>query len=185
MFFEIFSAFCIRIMKLIHRNFFVTVFVAILIILVKRKYKLSDMNKELFIIWKEIKSNQQYRHECLLITWSVFMLFCTVFTRSFRNPLENIIGNWLPYNIQFSYVKLDCIENFFLFLPYGFLLNSSKINKIKSITLLVFLTSLTIELFQLITFSGTFQLSDIFYNTIGGIVGKIISKTVYHSKLIS
>lgn len=44
------------------------------------------------------------------------------------------------------------------------------------------LPSLGIECFQIITLSGTFQFSDIFYNVIGGIIGILISSGIYHNK---
>ncbi|RGG76789.1 VanZ family protein [Clostridium sp. AF17-2] len=182
MIYEIFYAFLIKIIKLFHRNFIATFFMAILIILVRRKYKLSDIKKELYSIWNNIKKNHQYRNECCLIVWLVFMLFCTVFTRDFINPFENILGNWLPYNIEFSYVELDCIENVCLFIPYGYFINSLRTKNIKGNIIIVLLTSLCTECFQIITVSGTFQLSDIFYNIIGGMFGILISKGNYHSK---
>lgn len=55
MIYEIFYAFLIKIIKLFHRNFIATFFMAILIILVRRKYKLSDIKKELYSIWNNIK----------------------------------------------------------------------------------------------------------------------------------
>ena len=36
---EIFYAFLVRIIKLFHRNFIATIFVSILVVLVRRKYK--------------------------------------------------------------------------------------------------------------------------------------------------
>ena len=128
---EIFYAFLVRIIKLFHRNFIATIFVSILVVLVRRKYKLSDIKNELNFIWNDNKKKHRYRNECYLITWTIFMLFCTVFTRDFRNPFENILGNWLPYNVEFSYVKLDCIENICLFIPYGFLINLVRMKTIK------------------------------------------------------
>ena len=179
---EIFDAFLVRIIKLFHRNFIVTIFVSVLIVLVRRKYKLSDIKNELNFIWNDIKKSHRYRNECYLITWTIFMLFCTVFTRDFRNPFENILGNWLPYNVEFSYVKLDCIENICLFILYGFLLNLVRTKTIRDNVSIVFLTSLGIECFQIITLSGTFQFSDIFYNVIGRIIGILISSGIYHNK---
>ena len=44
---------------------------------------------------------------------------------------------------------------------------------LKSIQI-AFLSSLTIELLQLFLRLGTFQISDLFFNTIGGLVGGII-----------
>lgn len=41
--------------KLFHRNFIATIFVSILVVLVRRKYKLSDIKNELNFIWNDIK----------------------------------------------------------------------------------------------------------------------------------
>lgn len=51
---EIFYAFLVRIIKLFHRNFIATIFVSILVVLVRRKYKLSDIKNELNFIWNDI-----------------------------------------------------------------------------------------------------------------------------------
>lgn len=79
----------------------------------------------------------------------------------------------------------ECIENFFLFMPYIVLMfwnfeekifgKKVYIGKIilKSIQI-AFLSSLTIELLQLFLRLGTFQISDLFFNTIGGLAGGII-----------
>ena len=70
----------------------------------------------------------------------------------------------------------------FIFIPYGFLINLVRMKTIKDNVSKVFLTSLGIECFQIITLSGTFQFSDIFYNVIGGIIGILISSGIYHNK---
>ena len=59
---EIFDAFLVRIIKLFHRNFIVTIFVSVLIVLVRRKYKLSDIKNELNFIWNDIKKSHRYRN---------------------------------------------------------------------------------------------------------------------------
>lgn len=68
---EIFDAFLVRIIKLFHRNFIVTIFVSVLIVLVRRKYKLSDIKNELNFIWNDIKKSHRYRNECYLILWKL------------------------------------------------------------------------------------------------------------------
>lgn len=45
-----------------------------------------------------------------------------------------------------------------------------------------FLTSAAIEFLQLFLRLGTFQLSDIFYNTLGGLLGSLIYYTGYKIK---
>lgn len=59
---EIFYAFLVRIIKLFHRNFIATIFVSILVVLVRRKYKLSDIKNELNFIWNDIKKKHRYRN---------------------------------------------------------------------------------------------------------------------------
>ena len=85
-------------------------------------------------------------------------------------------------NIDLSAV-LVC--NFFLLMPYIVLMYWNFEEKIfgkkvyigkiilKSIQI-AFLSSLTIELLQLFLRLGTFQISDLFFNTIGGLAGGII-----------
>ena len=77
---EIFDAFLVRIIKLFHRNFIVTIFVSVLIVLVRRKYKLSDIKNELNFIWNDIKKS----HRFPLATYFPFSSFRITSPRSSR-----------------------------------------------------------------------------------------------------
>ncbi|MEE3392108.1 MAG: VanZ family protein [Lachnospiraceae bacterium] len=68
------------------------------------------------------------------------------------------------------------LENLLLFIPYGILLpNAFKACKKPWVTLLIgFLSSLAIEVTQLITKRGYFQVDDIWLNTLGALVGWFI-----------
>lgn len=79
----------------------------------------------------------------------------------------------------------EAIENFILFVPFTVLLlwtfKNYLLKKQKSFkwvllrsTKVVFLFSLIIEVLQLLLRLGTFQLSDLFYNTLGGFLGGFI-----------
>ena len=74
---------------------------------------------------------------------------------------------------------MGCMENIILFVPYTFFylqaLTPSK--SLKAAFLLAFLTSIFVELLQLIFWLGAFQLSDLLYNVIGGMIGWLLWKT--------
>lgn len=118
------------------------------------------------------------------------VLFKTLINRDmWMNPLCDVWGVWGIYRYNTvtgqRILTSECIENFFLLMPYIILMfwnfeekifgKKVYIGKIilKSIQI-AFLSSLTIELLQLFLRLGTFQISDLFFNTIGGLAGGII-----------
>lgn len=138
--------------------------------------------------WKEAvkKWLWSFRKEALfrkVFFFALYMgmlLFITLLGRDkYMNPVGNIIGVWGIYN-DYGRLTTDSIENFILFLPFApFFLSvfPKKQYKEKYLYLLwmaassSFLLSLTIELLQLLLSIGTFQLSDLVFNTLGGITG--------------
>ena len=86
--------------------------------------------------------------------------------RSFREIFRYTIGSENFYK--------QVVGNIILFLPFGFFATYyTKINKIRSITLITFLVSLTIETVQ--KFIGrSFDIDDILLNVIGGVLGFFI-----------
>lgn len=101
------------------------------------------------------------------------------------NPLSDVFGEWSVYDGEtIMYINPKPILNIILFLPICFavfyilksFLNKTFTNKkIILLTLIIsFFTSLAIELIQLIFCIGTFQLSDLTYNTLGGLLGAMI-----------
>jgi len=75
----------------------------------------------------------------------------------------------------FRAMMVNVIGNVACFVPFGILLplNIKRLNKFAIIMLITFLFSLAIETVQLITRTGSFDVDDIFLNTVGGIVGFI------------
>jgi glycopeptide antibiotics resistance protein len=65
------------------------------------------------------------------------------------------------------------IFNIVMFIPLGMLLPllNRIFTKVRWILTAVFLTSLFIEVFQLLTRQGIFELDDLFHNTLGGMIG--------------
>ena len=107
----------------------------------------------------------------LFLLFLSFILVCTLFSRQTIVPYRSVLKDFkLYYNGRWS---IGCIENIILFVPYTFFylqaLTPSK--SLKTAFLLAFLTSMFIELMQLIFWLGAFQLSDLFYNVVGGVIG--------------
>ena len=125
------------------------------------------------------------------------ILFRTLLNRDiWMNPLHNVIGIWGLYNNE-GKITTEVLENIVLFIPFSFLLlwtygdkilgsvktglqdnyyeykdNNIKLTRVLYQTIkVVFLFSFTIEMLQLLLRLGTWQLSDLFFNTLGGVIG--------------
>lgn len=84
--------------------------------------------------------------------------------------------------LMIAYVVLNCL----LFVPYGFTLSLfSFINERKSLIQLIavmlisFASSLIIETIQLITQRGYYETQDLFFNTLGGVIGWCMFTLIY------
>lgn len=132
--------------------------------------------------WNIFKTSGTFRKLFFLCFYTSLILFRTLLNRNiWANPLSNVMGNWGLYN-EYGQLTTEAIENFLLFMPFTVLLlwtfpemilgESTRVWKIlwKSAKI-TFLCSLTIEFAQLLFYLGTFQLSDLCYNTLGGMVG--------------
>ena len=157
--------------------------------------------------WKHIihkwllafKQSKVFRRVFLLVFYIAMILFRTLLNRHmWQSPLANVIGIWGLYNESGELVT-EAIENFVLFIPFVLLLYWSfkdtifgeRVTVYQSVWYsikIVFAFSLTIECAQLFFRLGTFQLSDLFYNTLGGCVGGILYWVGYritHSRRIN
>ena len=142
--------------------------------------------KRAFMTWLHyFKSSKQFRRLFFLIFYTTMILFRTLINRNmWANPVSNVMGNWWIYTLDSATgetkLTTECIENLILFIPFSALLMWYMDNKkdIKNIlwtsTKVVFLFSVSIEFLQLFLRLGTFQLSDLFYNTLGGFLGGFI-----------
>ena len=121
------------------------------------------------------------------------ILFRTLLNRTMcANPVANVVGVWGLHDDN-GQLTTEVLENLALFIPFAILLIWSFRDKIvgKTVTLsnvlcqsskITFLFSLIIEFLQLIFRLGTFQLSDLFYNTLGGLFGGLIYWLCYKVK---
>ena len=142
--------------------------------------------KQLVRDWiQNFKTQKHFRRVFFLAFYTAMILLRTVICRSYwTKPLQNVIGTWGIYDNNGN-IYTEGIENIVLMLPFIFLLFWTFREKIfkkgfgfwivicKSI-LTAFSFSALIEFCQLMFRLGTFQLSDIFFNTLGGLAGGII-----------
>ena len=99
------------------------------------------------------------------------------------NPLSNVMGGWSIWETVNGERKLttECIENVIMMVPFSLVVmwtfQEKMGNDWKKIVWqsgkIAFIFSVVIEMLQLLLRLGTFQLSDIFYNTVGGVIGGV------------
>ena len=125
-----------------------------------------------------------------IVTWYLafvtsMILFRTLLNRNmWLNPLSKVIGEWGIWEIVNGKRQLttECIENVVMMIPFTAVLmwtfQEKVCNHWKNILWksgkIAFIFSISIEMVQLLFLIGTFQLSDIFYNTLGGVLGGLM-----------
>ena len=152
-------------------------------------YKAQDAGKgwkNAIVTWyKEFKKSIYFRKLFLLAFVASMILFRTLLNRNlWMNPLSNVMGGWGIWKMVNGEQKLttECIENVIMMIPFTSIVmwtfGENIGNSWKKILWqswkLAFIFSVSIEMLQLLLRLGTFQLSDIFYNTVGGAVGGLM-----------
>ena len=129
-----------------------------------------------------------FRKLFLLIFTTTMILFRTLWNRNmWMNPLSNVMGGWGIWVVAKDGTKsltTESFENVIMMVPFTALLMwTFRERLLKTVTFrsiagmstdIAFCFSLGIELTQLLLRIGTFQLSDLFYNTLGGFLGGAI-----------
>ena len=126
---------------------------------------------------KTIFKNKNMLCLFLFIFFTFEPFFVTVVQREcVYAPLSNVLDGWSFYNSQTGKFDFLAIGNIFLITPSTVLLCIIFLDEkpIFKIILESSLFSFLFELNQLIFSKGTFQLSDIVYNTLGGLLGAVI-----------
>ena len=139
---------------------------------------------------KNFKESSTFRRAFLLVFYSTMILFRTILNRDiWFNPLDYIMGGWGLHNSDGT-LSTEPIENCMLFIPFAVLLlwafkdeilgSDVRLGKVlwKS-TVVVGIFSFGIEFSQLLFHLGTFQISDLVYNTLGGTVGGAVYYVIY------
>ncbi len=160
--------------------------IAVLFMFAVNYAKISSV-KQIVREWIDcFKNDKRFRKIFVFAFFTAMLLFRTVMCRSItENPLKNVIGVWGIHDKDGN-ISPDGILNAVLFIPFTYLLFDAfgrKIFKRRKVTALEytggaiaisFCFSLSIELCQLFFKLGEFQLSDLFYNTLGGFIGGLM-----------
>lgn len=119
----------------------------------------------------------------LLAGYCYLLLDRTIFSREMEwGGLKYVMNDWWFY---YSKGELNCnwLLNLILFIPYGYLLvlavpglfDRQDIRAVSRVSLkYALVTSLVIEVTQLVFQVGTFQLADLWYNSLGGLLGGLL-----------
>ena len=137
-------------------------------------------------IWlRSFIQDRKFRILFLYIFYITVVIFRTVLNREgWEDPLDSVTaGLWIvmthPY-VEGPIFNIQAIENIIMFVPFSFigllLMQYKRKNSQKVLFTICgsFLFSLLIETVQAIFKLGTFQLADLLFNTIGGLLGGVI-----------
>ena len=94
------------------------------------------------------------------------------------NPLFDVMGGWGIWETKNGeqILTTECIENVIMMVPFSSVVMWTfdvKKRVVRQSGKIAFIFSVVIEMLQLLLRLGTFQLSDIFYNTVGGVIGGV------------
>lgn len=141
--------------------------------------------KSAVVTWyQKFKESVFFRKLFLLAFVTSMILFRTLLNRIlWLNPLSKVMGGWGIWEIENGERKLttECIENVIMMVPFSAIVMWTFREKIENSWKkilwqswkIAFVFSVSIEMLQLLFRLGTFQLSDIFYNTVGGLIGGV------------
>ena len=168
-------------------------FVSMFVFLYAREHgwKKGSLIKKIFGTWfRNFKESSTFRRAFLLVFYSTMILFRTILNRDiWFDPLSDVMGKWGLHNADGT-LCTEPIENFMLFMPFAVLLlwafkdeilgSDVRLGKVlwKS-TVAVGIFSFGIEFSQLLFHLGTFQISDLVYNTLGGTIGGAVYYVIY------
>ena len=187
---QIFKAIISNVLTALYQPFWFAIILSVLFMFVYKSYPSIKQAAKSWISW--FKTDSAFRRTFLLVFYIAMILFRTLLNRNmWANPLSDVIGIWWIYNAN-GELTTECIENFALFIPFTVLLLWAAKDRILSrVTIkavlwkslkITFLFSFGIEMLQLLLRLGTWQLSDLFYNTLGGAVGGLIYYVGYKIK---
>lgn len=174
----------------LYQPFWFATIMAVLFMFVYKNYSSVKQAVKDWMTW--FKTDSHFRKMFFLVFYTVMILFRTLLNRNmWMNPLSDVIGVWGLYNANGDFTT-ECLENMALFIPFIILLlwvaRDKMLTKVTLCSILLksikitFLFSFAIEMLQLFLRLGTWQLSDLFYNTLGGVIGGMIYYIGYRIK---
>ena len=180
-----------NILKTLYQPFLFAIVVSILVlffVMLLDKYSGGTTKDKLWLAIKEWKDrfvkSKKFRRLFYLVFCVVMVLFITLINRDmWANPVQDVIGIWGLHKKSGKFTT-EIFENVVLFIPLIFFLffflettskKTTKFLKIMGMAIAIsFLSSLAIEMLQLFLRLGTWQLSDLAFNTLGGVIGGLI-----------
>lgn len=167
----------------LYQTFWFALLLSILFMFIWKNYSSVKHAVSTWVGWFRIESS--FRRMFFLIFYTSMILFRTLLNRIvWLNPVSDVMGGWWIYDKD-GKLTTECFENLALFIPFTILLlwtyreriigEEVRLTRVLyQSTKIVFLFSFTIEFLQLFLRLGTWQLSDLFYNTLGGFIGGLI-----------
>ena len=131
---------------------------------------------------QRLRKDYILKSRLLFFMYAYFIVDRTLLSRPFgwSNGMQNIMGGWGLLDPETGQVTLEAVENFLFFVPYLFLFFLA-FRHTKSVVCIIrrgiaigFLTSICIEMLQMIFKVGEFQISDLVYNTLGALLGSVL-----------
>lgn len=141
--------------------------------------------KNAMMTWyQKFKESVFFRKLFLLAFVTSMILFRMLLNRNlWMNPLSDVMGGWSIWETVSGERQLttECIENVIMMVPFSAVVMWTFGEKIENgwkkilwcSGKMAFIFSVSIEMLQLLLRLGTFQLSEIFYNTVGGVLGGV------------
>lgn len=181
---ELLKSIITDVLHTLYQSFWFSALLAFLFMFAYKRWKEDGVQKAVgqWIDW--FRTESEFRRVFLLALYSSMVLYRTLFNRNlWLNPLVNIFGSWGFYDMEGKFTA-EVAENVILFMPLIFLLflcfrerllPDPRFGKILRQSMRIsFLCSMVIEFLQLFLHLGTWQVSDVFYNTLGGMLGGMI-----------
>lgn len=174
------------ILMALYQPFWFALLAAILFMFAYMYYKKYGLKNTVTKWINQFRISKEFRRCFFLAFYTMLILFRTLLNRNmWENPLTNVFGSWWIWKKDVlsgeTVLTTECFQNIIMFIPFSFMVYLVKYDEIegefslKSICVdcfkIGFLCSLIIEFLQLFLRLGTFQLSDLFYNTLGSVVG--------------
>lgn len=137
-----------------------------------------------FLIYKKIMKGSKKLNKTRILIWSVFLIYIViVLGATLINRAPNSSNNYINTYVFETYMSIwygyssfefrNLILNILMFIPFGFMLPLlfKKCEKFYITYFLIFGMSLFIEISQLVSKRGLFELNDLINNTLGGVIG--------------
>lgn len=146
--------------------------------------KEHGFGKSVEIWFNRFLKEKKFRGTFYLAFYAVLVLYRTVLGRAYRKDTFQAVFSGWGFFSDVSKDATDAAQNVVLLLPFVFLLyyfhadriwkDGKYISLLKQSIKITFLFSLGIETTQGVLGFGSFQISDLVYNTLGGVLGAVL-----------